>query len=265
MGHQWGKKIIFLCLLFITAGMVVSCKAYSSSVLADDLNQQRITVYLAGDSTVSNYRRNKAPRAGWGQVLDGKFNKKIIVKNKASSGRSSKSFIDEGRLNKILKQMKKGDYLFIQFGHNDAKLEDPNRYTEPFTTFNSYLKQYIDGARKKGAIPILITPVERRRFSADGDALDSHGRYPAAIRELARQENVPLIDLTAKSKQLFQQLGPVKTKDFFLWLPAGEHPNYPEGVQDNTHFQKDGAEKIASLVIEGIKELELELQNYLVN
>jgi lysophospholipase L1-like esterase len=231
----------------------------------ENLHKNRITVYLAGDSTVSNYDDSLAPRAGWGQVFDRLFDDKIVVKNEASSGRSSKSFIDEGRLDSILNQMEKGDYLFIQFGHNDEKVEDPARYTEPHTTYKSYLKQYIDGARAKGATPVLVTPVERRRFTTEGMARDSHGEYPAAMKELGLEENVPVIDLTAKSKTFFQQLGSEGTKDIFLWLDAGENVNYPNGVQDNTHFQESGAEEIARLVLEGIEENRLvPLRNHMI-
>ncbi|MFS0635974.1 rhamnogalacturonan acetylesterase [Mesobacillus foraminis] len=236
----------------------------SASASTENSNKNTITVYLAGDSTVSSYDQTLAPRMGWGQVLDRYFDDKIVVKNEASSGRSSKSFIDEGRLDAILDEIEKGDYLFIQFGHNDQKIEDPSRYTEPYSTYKSYLKQYIDGARAKNALPVLVTPVERRRFTAEGLARDSHGEYPAAMKELAKEENVPVIDLTAKSKSLFQELGPEATKEVFLWLEPGEHMNYPEGVQDNTHFQEAGAEKIAVLVAEGLKELKLvPLRNHL--
>lgn len=219
--------------------------------------KNRVTVYLAGDSTLSDYGSKAAPRAGWGQVLQWFFDDKVVVKNEAAAGRSSKSFIDEGRLDRILRRIGKGDYLFIQFGHNDQKIEDLSRYTEPSTTYKSYLKRYIDGARAKKAIPVLVTPVERMRFTADGMARDSHGEYPKAMRELARDENVPLIDLTALSKALFQELGPERTKDVFLWLDEGEHENYPQGIQDSTHFQEDGAWKMAGLVVDGIKELNL--------
>lgn len=192
------------------------------------------------------------------------FDDHVRVKNMAASGRSAKSFIEEGRLDRILRELKKGDYLFIQFGHNDEKANDPARYTEPFTSYQAYLKQYIDGARMKGAIPVLITPVERRRFSADGRALNSHGLYPAAMKALGEREHVPVIDLTAKSRQRFEQLGPEQTKRLFLWLERGEHRNYPNGIKDNTHFHRRGAKEIARLVAEGIVELNLPLRRHLV-
>lgn len=223
---------------------------------------ENITVYLAGDSTVANYASNRTPRAGWGQMLPQMFDEQIIVKNEAVPGRSTKSFINEGRLSKILNQIQKGDYLLIQFGHNDEKSYDPSRYTDPATSYQHYLKEYIDGARQKGATPILVTPVERWSFSADGKALATHGHYPGAMKELGRKENVPVIDLTAKSRALYQQLGPEKTTELFLFLDAGEHPNYPDGVQDPIHFQEKGAREITKLIAEGIAELNLPLQKH---
>ncbi|WP_257208726.1 rhamnogalacturonan acetylesterase [Bacillus sp. AFS031507] len=240
--------------LFLLVLTLIFGNYFGTAAKNEKNHKNRITVYLAGDSTVSDYSSSLAPRAGWGQVLNRYFDDKIVVKNEASSGRSSKSFIDEGRLKSILDQIEKGDYLFIQFGHNDEKKEDPTRYTEPYSTYKSYLKQYIDGARAKQAIPVLVTPVERRRFSEEARARDTHGEYPAAMKELGMEENVPVIDLTAKSKALFQELGPERTKDVFLWLDAEENKNYPNGVHDNTHFQEAGAEKTASLVLEGIEE-----------
>lgn len=256
------KSLMVSLLLFISYLIFGNFPALANT---ENEHKNRITVYLAGDSTTSSYESSSAPRMGWGQVLNRYFDDKIEVKNDASSGRSSKSFIDEGRLDAILYQIEKGDYLFIQFGHNDEKIEDPIRYTEPYSTYKSYLKQYFDGARAKQAIPVLVTPVERRRFTSEGIARDSHGEYPAAMKELAEEENVQVIDLTAKSKALFQKLGPEGTKEVFLWLDAGEHVNYPEGVQDNTHFQEAGAERIAGLVLNGIEELKLvPLRNHIL-
>jgi lysophospholipase L1-like esterase len=258
MRKKLREKMLMVSLILLVSSLITGTSFVKAEHLEiENTHKNRITVYLAGDSTVSDYSRNVAPRTGWGQVFNRFFDDKIVVKNEASSGRSSKSFIDEGRLVSVLNQIEKGDYLFIQFGHNDEKIEDPSRYTEPYSTYKSYLKQYIDGARAKQAIPVLVTPVERRRFTEEGIARDSHGEYPAAMKELSLKENVPVIDLTLKSKALFQELGPDRTKDVFLWLEAGENENYPNGIQDNTHFQEAGAEKIARLVLEGIKESKL--------
>ncbi|WP_051633755.1 rhamnogalacturonan acetylesterase [Bacillus sp. UNC41MFS5] len=236
---------------------MISINSFAKMANSEYPHKNRITVYLAGDSTVSNYSSSLAPRAGWGQVINQYFDDTVVVKNLASPGRSSKSFIDEGRLDSILKQIQKGDYLFIQFGHNDEKINDPNRYTEPYSTYKSYLKQYINGARAKGAIPVLVTPVERRSFTDEGRARHSHGKYPMAMMELGIEEHVSVVDLTAKSNVLFQELGPERSKGIVLWLKPGANKNYPNGVQDNTHFQITGAKEIARLVVEGIKESNL--------
>lgn len=257
-----GTIVVFSLVLLVV--ILIIGNNIDKSVKKVYTREKPITVYLAGDSTVSNYSSSLAPRAGWGQVLNQFFDDQVVVKNEAIPGRSSKSFIDEGRLDTILNEIDKGDYLIIQFGHNDEKIKDPNRYTEPYSTYKNYLKQYIDGARAKQAIPVLVTPVERRYFTVDGVLSRTHGDYPAAMKELGLEEHVPVIDLTAKSHALFQKLGPKSTKDVFLCLDAQENGNYPNGVQDNTHFQKTGAKMLAQLVIDGIKESNLvTLSNHL--
>ncbi len=222
----------------------------------------KISVFIAGDSTACNYDAARAPRTGWGQVLQNFFTDDVIVQNFAVSGKSSKSFIEEGYLNKIVNLIKPNDYLLIQFGHNDQKVNDLPRYTDPDTTFKSYLTQYINEARAKGAIPVLLTPVVRYRFS--GTTLYSdHGKYPQAMIDLGKELNVPVIDITEKSRQLFESYGPEKTFKLYLNLAPGENPNYPKGVRDNTHFSLAGATEIAKLVVEGIKELNLPLAKYI--
>jgi lysophospholipase L1-like esterase len=260
-----GNKIL-LGVIVVVAGLFFYTGFHTSKALSKNTQQEKgpITIYLAGDSTVSTYPKSISPRSGWGQEFALMFDDQIIVNNQAKPSRSSKSFIEEGRLTWILTHIKKGDYLFIQFGHNDEKIFDPKRYTIPSTTYKSYLKQYIDGARKKGAIPILVTPVERMGFSEDGGFLSTHGRYPAAMKELGQEEKVPVINLTAKSKAMFQKIGPEKTKKLFLWLKAGEYPNYPNGVMDSTHFQVQGAREIAKLVMQGIEEQNLPLKDHVL-
>ena len=208
----------------------------------------RRTVYVAGDSTAATYATADVPRAGWGQALPVFLRPEIAVVNGALSGASSKSFADLGRLDLILAAIQPGDTLVVSFGHNDEKSEDPARYTTPYGTFQDYLRRYLDGARAKRAHPILVTPVERRRFTADGVPYLSHGEYPDAMRALAGETGTPLIDLTALSFALWGRLGPDATKEYFLWLDPGESPNYPAGVSDNTHFQAHGAIEVARLV-----------------
>ncbi|MFI5908234.1 rhamnogalacturonan acetylesterase [Dactylosporangium sp. NPDC051541] len=205
-------------------------------------------VYVAGDSTASIYTTKESPRAGWGQALPVFATGNTTVVDAAWSGASSKSFIDGGRLTWILARIQAGDYLLISFGHNDEKTDDPARGTDPQTTFKSYLSRYIDKSRAKGAKPVLVTPVERRRFDSAGAAQPSHGAYPQAMRELAAAKGVPLVDLTASSLALWNQQGVEGTKRYFMILAAGQYPNYPSGIEDNTHFQAYGAIEVARLV-----------------
>ena len=260
-GFIWRLALFSLIILLGVAAYTIVQKSEEPPKRAmAQQNGKPVTIYLAGDSTVSDYPKSLYPRAGWGEVLPTMVDSKVTIRNYAKRGRSTKSFIYEGRLKLILNQIQKGDYLFIQFGHNDEKFSFQTLYTKPNTTYKSYLKKYIEGARSKGAIPILVTPVQRYRFSSDDKAMETHGRYPAAMKALAREENVPVIDLAAKSKKLYQQLGPAKTKNLFLWLKAGEYPNYPDGVMDSTHFQVYGARQIAKLLVEGITEQNLPLK-----
>lgn len=210
---------------------------------------RRRTVFVAGDSTAATYAVADHPRAGWGQALHLFLHRDIGVVNEALSGASSKSFADLGRLDRILAAIRPGDVLLVSFGHNDEKVEDPARGTLPWTTFQEYLRRYVDGARAARATPILVTPVERRRFRADGAPYLSHGEYPDAIRALAAETRTPLIDLTSLSFALWSAAGPEATKQHFLWLNAGDSPNYPTGVSDNTHFQTYGAIEVARLVV----------------
>ncbi|MEU9091398.1 rhamnogalacturonan acetylesterase [Streptomyces sp. NPDC087901] len=206
------------------------------------------TLHIAGDSTAAQKYADAAPETGWGMALPFFLGRTLAVANHAMNGRSSKSFIDEGRLAALLEGVREGDLLLIQFGHNDEKTEDPARGTDPYTTYQDHLRQYVRGARSRRVRPVLLTPVERRRFAADGTAKPTHGEYPAAMRALAAQERVPLLDLQALTLARWQELGPDGTSDYFNWLEPGQSPNYPDGRQDNTHFQPRGAVEAARLV-----------------
>lgn len=210
------------------------------------------TLFLAGDSTVTDQPSGQFPYAGWGQMIGVCFNSGIAVSNHARSGRSSKSFIDEGRLNRLWKHVKPSDYLFVQFAHNDEK--DNEGGTKPFTTYQEYLQEYIAGARERGAFPVLVSPMHRRFFDENGHICNTHGEYIEAMRQLAEREHVPYLDLAAKSKLYFQELGPERTKDVFLWAEPGQYPHFPEGAKDNTHFTEMGGAAIAGLVAECIRE-----------
>ncbi|MDT0318226.1 rhamnogalacturonan acetylesterase [Streptomyces sp. DSM 44918] len=197
------------------------------------------TLYIAGDSTAAQKYAAAAPETGWGMALPFFLGRGLTVANHAMNGRSSKSFVDEGRLTAILASIRPGDLLLVQFAHNDEKIEDPARYTEPWTTYQDHLRQYLDGARQRGAHPVLATSVERRRFDASGNALPTHGEYPAAMRALAERERVPLLDIQELSLSLWQKLGAEETKRYFNWTGT---------TQDNTHFSPFGAIEIARLV-----------------
>jgi len=210
------------------------------------------TAYLIGDSTVSLYSSTLFPRMGWGQVFQNYFQSSLVVSDKARSGRSSKSFYDEGAWTPIASALKSGDYVFIQFGHNDEKT-DVTLHTDPYTTYQQYLSIYVDGARAKGAIPILVTPVERNSWS-NGTIKPTHGNYPDAMRKLASSKSVAQIDLTAGSTARYISLGQTYTTwNVFMNLNAGQYPNYPDGNADNTHFQQNGADIIARLVVGAIR------------
>lgn len=222
----------------------------------------RLTVYLAGDSTVADYPHEKHPMLGWGARLFSFMDPSVRVFNAATNGRSSKSFINEGRLANILATIGAGDVLLIQFGHNDSK-PDEERRTEPWTTYQEHLMQYIEGARAKGAFPILISAVSRRKFDENGQPVDTHGEYPEAMKQLAEREGVPFVDLRAKSFACLKEMGPEKSVEWWTWLKPGENPNYPDGVEDNTHLNMTGAQAVARLVAEELAVLPSPLQKYM--
>jgi len=227
--------------------------------------QQPIVVYLAGDSTLARKTSDKRPETGWGEYLQSQFDSsKIRIENHAQNGRSTKSFIDEGRWQTIIDRLQKGDYVFIEFGHNDEKSEDPKRYAAARTDYRNNLIRFISDVRSRKAFPILLTPVVRRRFNEKGEFFDTHGEYPAVVREVAAEYKAPLIDMQRKSEALLRKLGVEDSKKLFLILKAGEHPNYPNGIDDNTHFSAFGAEQMARLAANGIREARIGLAKYLL-
>ncbi|MFE9696686.1 rhamnogalacturonan acetylesterase [Streptomyces sp. NPDC006270] len=205
------------------------------------------TIHIAGDSTAAAKAADAAPETGWGMALPHFLSSHLRVANHAVNGRSSRSFIEEGRLTALLADVRPGDLVLVQFGHNDQKTEDPARGTDPYTTYQEYLRQYLKEARARRARPVLVTSVERRRFAADGTARPTLGEYPAAMRALAAEEGVPLVDVQALSLARWQELGPDGTEAYFLWLEPGDSPNHPDGARDNTHFRPAGAIEVARM------------------
>lgn len=215
----------------------------------------RKRIFWAGDSTVAQNTINSYPQTGIGQVMPLYLKEDIVVYNFAKNGRSTKSFINEGILDKIKEELKEGDYLFIQFGHNDQK-PDEERSTQPFSTYQENLSAYIEAARKCGAYPVLITSLYRRLFSEDGHIKDEvHLEYPDAMKQLGERLNVPVIDLCQKSKELLEKIGDENSKKWFMHLKKGEFPSHKDGLEDNTHLKYEGAVTMAGLIAEGLKEL----------
>lgn len=220
-------------------------------------------IYMIGDSTMANKTPERHPETGWGMVLPKLFTDKVKIENHAVNGRSTKSFISEGRWQAVLGKLNKGDYVFIQFGHNDQKVKDSARFTNPYTGFRHNLYRFVNETRQKGAIPVLFTSVARRNFNESGTLADTHGEYTEVTRTVAKELEVPMIDLDFLTEQRIAILGPEKSKELFLWLAPGENPNYPDGVQDNTHFNEKGAMEVALMAAGGLKELNLEIARYL--
>lgn len=218
---------------------------------------QKTTIYCIGDSTMANKKDpDRNPEHGWAQVLQPFFKDNIIIENKAVNGRSTKSFLSENRWDSICKKLKKGDYVLIQFGHNDEKTEDPQRYTNPHTSYRYNLIRFVKETREKGAYPILLTSIARRNFNEKGVLLPTHGDYPLETRLVAQEYKVPLIDLEYHTELLEQSYGPEKSKQLHLHFKAGENPYYKEDKNDDTHLSLKGATEIAQIVINQIKLLE---------
>lgn len=212
-------------------------------------------LFIAGDSTAALKGAAEKPMTGWGEYLPEHFGSAVEVDNRAVNGRSTKSFLAEGRLAHIERDLQAGDYLFIQFGHNDGKREDPTRYADPGRAYQDNLRQFVEAARRAGATPVLLTPVSRRRFLADGTPdPEAVGPYPDAMRQVAADTGTPLLDIFAASQQLFRALGDTGSRHLVMHLPAGAHPNYPEGLRDDTHFSDVGARQVARLVAQAIRQ-----------
>ncbi|GHB61636.1 rhamnogalacturonan acetylesterase [Persicitalea jodogahamensis] len=221
-----------------------------------------ITVYLIGDSTMSEKAVRAYPETGWGMPFAYFFDESVKVDNRAMNGRSTRTFIEETRWQPVVDGLKAGDYVLIQFGHND-EVETKKSYTTP-TEFRQNLIRFIEESRAKDARPVLITPVARRQFDDNGKIVGTHDAYSELTRAVARETNTPLIDLDRQSQQLLQAFGSENSKLLFLQLAPGEHPNYPDGKVDNTHFSELGARKMAQLVLASIKELQLPLADRII-
>lgn len=205
-------------------------------------------VFIAGDSTASAYPPERAPRQGWGMQLQQYLAEGVEVRNHAQSGRSARSFIEQGWLDAIARELRAGDVLLIQFGHNDAKVEDPARYSEPAAEYPRWLLRHVELARSRGATPVLVTPAARRKFDGN-QLLDTHGPYPQAMRELARREGLALVDLTASSMDWLRRTDDARSRPYFMHVPAQKQA-------DDTHFSAAGAQLMACLVAAGWRRVQ---------
>lgn len=224
--------------------------------------ERHIKVWLIGDSTMADKEVRAYPETGWGMPFAHFFDSTVTVDNRAKNGRSTKSFIEEGLWQPVVDHLQPGDYVFIQFGHNDEVKEKVGRYTTP-DEFKTNLTRYVNESRSKGAIPILLTPVARRSFDEQGHIRESHPVYSDLVRQVATATRTPLIDLDEKSMTLLGQFGPENSKWLYNYLDPNEHPNYPEGHKDDTHFSELGARKMAEIVLMEVKNLHLDLANHI--
>jgi len=238
--------------------------------------RRHVTLFMIGDSTMADKNINHgSPERGWGMVLQGFFDEGVVVDNHAQNGRSSKSFIDEGRWQKVLDKLQPGDYVVIQFGHNDEKA-NPDRHTNPGSTFDDNLRRFVRETKAKGATPILMNAVVRRNFYAQNDnsvddeslrdkaysdeninsdtLIDTHGAYLAPPRYVASEMNVPFVDANKISHDIEQSHGVLGSRKLHLWFKPGEHPAIPKGRRDNTHYSAYGAHLIAGALVDAIGE-----------
>lgn len=244
--YKW--QAVFICLAL---GMVSFIPA-----------SKKLTIYLIGDSTLAVKSASAFPETGWGMSFANFFSKEVLVDNRAKNGRSTKTFISENLWAPVVSELQKGDYVLIQFGHND-EVKTKASYTSEID-FVKNLSKFVQESRAKGAMPVLITPVARRSFDTDGKVKETHQVYADLVRELAKSAAVPLIDLDLKSQALLQQYGADQSKLLFNHLEPGEHPNYPDGKKDDTHFNELGAREMAQLVLKEMRALNLPVLSYLV-
>lgn len=221
----------------------------------------QITVFLSGNSTVVN--QDDEPWASWGQMIPNFFGPGVAIANHAESGLTLGSFLGSNRLEKILSVMKRGDYLFIEFGHNDQKDKGPN--DGAFKSYSERLRSFVNRFRENGGIPIIVTSTGRRSFDKDGNIVETLGDFPTAAKQVAIELNVPLIDLNSMSKAFYQALGLEESKKAFVHYPANSYPNQKTALADNTHFNPYGAYELSKMIIQGIIDQKILLNKYIRN
>lgn len=245
--------------LSITTTVVASVLA-----LAAWASQERITIFMIGDSTMADrVDLASTPERGWGQMLPRFFDEHVLVRNFAVNGRSTRTFIDEGRWDVVLQQVAPGDYVVIQFAHNDQNSRDPLRHANAHTAYRRNLERFVAETRARGGIPVLFTPLSRRSYNENGVLMDSHGEYPGVVRAVAREMDVAFVDLLTSTEDMVLRYGFGPSKSLFIHLGPGEHARFPEGREDNTHLSDKGAREVARLAAEGMRDARLPVTRYL--
>ncbi|MBC2607454.1 rhamnogalacturonan acetylesterase [Pelagicoccus albus] len=234
----------------LTAFLLCSCETTSLPQEVEPL-----TIVLIGDSTMAKKRDTARPEMGWGEALEAFFDGSVSVSNHALNGRSSKSFIGEGHWEKALAELQEGDVLVVEFGHNDQKIKSPDRYTEPYGEYSDNLRRYAQEAQERGASVIIASSICRRKFNEAGVLEDTHGDYPAAAEAVAEELGLPYVDMEARSREMLIALGPQASEGLFMNLKPEEFENYPDGKEDNTHLQPQGAKAHAQLFVDGLLDL----------
>lgn len=221
----------------------------------------RITLHLAGDSTMGEGLPERRPETGWGEELPSLFHEdRVLVRNYAKRGRSTRTFLSEGFWAALIANVKEGDSVIVQFGHNDGSRDDEET---PPEEYRSNLARFVSEARARKALLVLATPIVVRSFDRDGSLRDVHGRYPDIVRSVALGTNTPLLDMQALSAQVVAEYGPEGSKDLFQHLAPGAHPNYPNGLADNIHLSPRGALVMAQRAAQGLKDLKVPLAAFL--
>lgn len=247
------KKILFALVSIITTLLLLSARSEQ---------EHAFTIFMIGDSTMANKDlKGGNPERGWGFVLPGFFSEEVRIDNHARNGRSTKSFIDEGRWEKVLNKIQPGDYVFIQFGHNDAKT-DEKRHTDPGSTFDDNLRRFVNETRAKGGIPVLFNSIVRRNFVND-TLTDTHGEYREVPRRIAEEMDVPFVDHNALTHKWVSELGDEASRKYFMWVEPNTLACCPDGKQDNTHLNIQGAKVVARMAIDQLAIVVPELKPYM--
>lgn len=239
------KRTVYLLIMLFA---LVAC--------VEEEKSDEITIFMAGDSTMADKPyRDGNPEKGWGHVFPLYFKEGVKIENHARNGRSTKTFIDEGRWDSIVGKLSAGDYVIIEFGHNDSKESEPKRYAEANTDYADNLRRFVNDVREKGANPILATPVVRRHFE-NGELIETHGDYPKAVKLVAEEMNVTLFDIHASTRELVSRYGDELSKRLYLHIDTIEYPNMNKNRADDTHLSAYGAFKVCDIVK---KELETQV------